>query len=232
MPVPGSLGVPDTAFGALLPGRYRYHLTHVRLADRLEGPAISSEPIEVTQGGLRLDGLPERDGYAINVYLSGQDGEGAYLAGVHLGGAFEFGGSNASLVLPCRTLGARTFPVGTFTGFWRGLGQVGGGVRGVVVFGHARSPPVVSSWAMRRAWAGVIGGAASAWRRAHSRMCGGKCWARSATALTACQGGHESGAFTGAQGRQVGREPADGSFCSRDSEQAASFDQLGVICAS
>ena len=143
VPVPGSLGVPDTAFGALLPGKYRYHLTHVRLADRLEGPAISSEPFDVTQGGLRLDGLPERDGHAINVYLSGQDGEGAYLAGVHLGGAFEFGGANASLVLPCRTLGARPFPVGTFTGFWRGRVVV---AQDNVLWASRANAPHLSDW--------------------------------------------------------------------------------------
>lgn len=117
---PESLGAPDTAFGDLSPGNYRYHLTYVRLADRIESPAASSEPITIDQGGLRLDGLPQRDGHAINVYLSGKDGEGAYLAGVANGASFEYTGNNAALVLPCRTLGARTFPVGTITAFWRG----------------------------------------------------------------------------------------------------------------
>ncbi len=143
MPVPDSLGVPDAAFGALLPGKYRYHLTHVRLADRLEGPAISSAPFDVTQGGLRLDGLPERDGHAIHVYLSGQDGEGAYLAGVHMGGPFEFGGANTSLVLPCRTLGARPFPVGTFTGFWRGRVVV---AQDNVLWASRANAPHLSGW--------------------------------------------------------------------------------------
>lgn len=120
VPAPASFGSPDVAFGSLLPGMYRYHLTHVRLSDQMEGPAISSAPIDVPNGGLRLDGLPERDGYALNVYLSGKDGEGAYLAGVHMNGSFEFGANNATLVLPCRTLGAMPFPVGTYTAFWRG----------------------------------------------------------------------------------------------------------------
>lgn len=143
VPMPDSLGVPDPSFGNLLPGKYRYHLTHVRLADRLEGPAISSEPIEVAQGGLRLDGLPERDGHAIHVYLSGQDGEGAYLAGVHTGGPFEFGGTNTSLVLPCRTLGARPFPVGTFTGFWRGRVVV---AQDNVLWASRPNAPHLSDW--------------------------------------------------------------------------------------
>lgn len=119
VPAPASLGAPDACFGALHPGQYRYHLTHVRLADRLESPAVSSEPFAIAQGGLRLDGLPELDGHVINVYLSGQDGEGGYLAGVAVGSTFEFTGHNAALVLPCRTIGALPFPVGTITAFWR-----------------------------------------------------------------------------------------------------------------
>ena len=120
VPTPESLGAPDEAFGALPAGRYRYYLTYVRKSDRLEGPAISSEPIVIPDGGMRLDGLPVRDGYAINVYLSGQDGEGAYLAGTSMGHSFEYAGNSAALVLPCRTLGAQPFPVGTITAFWRG----------------------------------------------------------------------------------------------------------------
>lgn len=120
VPMPASLGVADVAFGALHPGEYRYHLTYVRLADRLEGPAISSEKVAISQGGLRLDGLPQLDGHAVNIYLSGKDGEGAYLAGETTGTSFEYTGNNAALVLPCRTLGGQPFPVGTITAFWRG----------------------------------------------------------------------------------------------------------------
>ncbi|MDR3066371.1 MAG: hypothetical protein LBV05_12830 [Comamonas sp.] len=120
LPVPESLGAVDMARGELHPGPYRYHLSYVRLADMLEGPTASSEMVMVAEGGLRLDGLPEREGCAVNVYLSGKDGEGAYLAGTVAGGSFEFRGNNAALVLPCRTLGAQAFPVGTITAFWRG----------------------------------------------------------------------------------------------------------------
>ena len=120
VPAPAGLGAPDFAFGALHTGQYRYHLTHVRLSDRLEGPAISSAPVPVEQGGLRLDGLPVLDGHALNVYLSAQDGEGAYLAGTTETSVFEYTGANAALVQPCRTLGAQPFPVGTITAFWRG----------------------------------------------------------------------------------------------------------------
>lgn len=143
VPAPESLGVPDVAFGALHPGQYRYHLTHVRQSDRLEGPAISSPPLTLDHGGLRLDGLPLRDGYATNVYLSGLDGEGAYLAGWTADGSFEYVGGNAALVLPCRTLGARAFPVGTITAFWRGRVLV---ATGDVLWASRPNAPHLADW--------------------------------------------------------------------------------------
>lgn len=143
VPAPESLGGADTAFGALHPGQYRYHLTHMRLTDRLEGPAISSAPVAVEQGGLRLDGLPAREGYAINVYLSDQDGEGAYLAGTTTGGSFEYTDNNAALVLPCRTLGAQPFPVGTITAFWRGRVLV---AQGATLWASRPAAPHLCDW--------------------------------------------------------------------------------------
>lgn len=117
---PVSLGFADPAFGALTPGTYRYHLTHRRLSDGMESPAVSSEPVELLQGGLRLDGLRVLDGHELLVYLSTPDGTGAYLAGSATSATYEYGGNNSQLVLPCRTLGAVAFPVGTVTAFWRG----------------------------------------------------------------------------------------------------------------
>ncbi|WP_103018107.1 hypothetical protein [Alicycliphilus denitrificans] len=143
VPAPASLGATDDAFGALHPGQYRYHLTHVCLADRLEGPAISSGLVTISQGGLRLDGLPELEGHAVNVYLSGQDGEGAYFAGVATGGSFEYAGGNAALVLPCRTLGAQPFPVGTITAFWRGRVLV---AQGNVLWASRPNAPHLADW--------------------------------------------------------------------------------------
>jgi hypothetical protein len=143
VPAPDSLGAPGMAFGALHPGQYRYHLTHVRLADRLEGPAISSAPIAIEHGGMRLDGLVQRDGHEIHVYLSGQDGEGAYLAGVTTGNGFEYTGNNAALVLPCRTLGAQPFPVGTITAFWRSRVLV---AQGNVLWASRPNAPHLSDW--------------------------------------------------------------------------------------
>lgn len=143
VPAPESLGAPDAAFGDLQPGQYRYCLSYVRLRDRIEGPAISSQPFTVSQGGLRLDGLPVREGHALNVYLSGQDGEGAYLAGTTTESSFEFAGHNAALVLPCRTLGAQPFPVGTLTAFWRGRVLV---ALGDVLWASRPNAPHLADW--------------------------------------------------------------------------------------
>lgn len=119
-PTPELLGAPSSVHGGLIAGDYRYYLTFIRLSDEWEGPATSSEPVSLRQGGFRLDDLEVRDGYATAVYLSGKDGEGAYLAGITTGRTFEFTGKNSELTLPCRSVGAMAFPIGTVTAFWRG----------------------------------------------------------------------------------------------------------------
>ena len=139
---PDSLGAPGMAFGQLDPGQYRYHLTF-RRADGVESSAASSEPILVNQGGLRLDGLPVRIGHSLQVYLSGKDGEGAYLAGEATTGSFEWGGKNSDLVLPCRTIGATPFPVGTITAFWRGRVLV---AQGDVLWASRPMAPQLADW--------------------------------------------------------------------------------------
>lgn len=153
VPAPESLGVPDVAFGALHPGQYRYHLSYVRLADMLEGPPISSAPVELAQGGLRLDNLPVRKGFAISIYLSGKDGEGAYLATTTVAASVEIGVGNAALVLPCRTLGAQAFPVGTITAFWRGRVLV---AQGNVLWASRPAAPHLSDWRDFKQLAGQI----------------------------------------------------------------------------
>lgn len=121
LPVPDGMGMLDaTVLGALNPGSYRYFLTYVRLVDLMEGPAIDSDPVALPQGGFRLDGLPARDGYSIYVYLTGQDGEGAYFAGATTTRSITITGPNINNVLPCPTIGTQPMPVGTFTAFWRG----------------------------------------------------------------------------------------------------------------
>lgn len=121
VPVPGNSAAQGFCFGQLDSGQYRYCLTYLRLSDRLEGSASPAIEVFIDQGqGLQLDGLPALEGHAINVYLTGRDGEAMYLAGSTLTGSFAFAGSNAELVLPCRTVGAMPFPLGSITAYWRG----------------------------------------------------------------------------------------------------------------
>lgn len=143
VPEPASLGAYDFAFGELEPGQYRYGLSHVRLSDRAEGPVRVSDPLDVLQGGLRLDGLPQYPGHALNVYLSGRDGEGMFFAGQAQGRSFEFGAANSALVLPARTLGAQVLPDGTLMAFWRGRVLV---AQGKVLWASRPATPHLSDW--------------------------------------------------------------------------------------
>jgi hypothetical protein len=142
VPEPASLGALDFAFGELEPGQYRYGLSHVRLSDRAEGPVRVSEPVAVLQGGLRLDGLPQLPGHALNVYLSGRDGEGMFFAGTAVERSFELAGAIA-LVLPARTLGAQVLPDGTLMAFWRGRVLV---AQGKVLWASRPAVPHLSDW--------------------------------------------------------------------------------------
>lgn len=120
VPVPSGVGMLSVMAGALHPGKYAYYLTHVRQSDGLEGTPVMAPPTQISAGGVFLMGLPVLDGHRTNVYLSGHDGEGAYLAGSTATDAFMFGGPNNLLTLPCRTLGLSPAPVGTVSAFWRG----------------------------------------------------------------------------------------------------------------
>ena len=152
IPAPDSLGAPDMAFGDLDPGQYRYALTHVR-ADGAESPALVSEPITITQGGLRLDGLPVRLGLGINIYLTQRDGEQPYLVGTTVGSSFEWAGKNSDLVLPCRTVGAQAIPVGTITAYWRGRVLV---AQGGLLLASRDYAPHVSDWRDFKQFGGTI----------------------------------------------------------------------------
>lgn len=120
VPVPESLGALTPVVGALFPGDYRYQLTYVRESDGLEGGSLGSEPATVTDGGVLLTGLPEREGYAINVYLSSQDDDASYLAGRATGSAFSYLGANDALTQPLRTEFLQPLPAGIAAMFWRG----------------------------------------------------------------------------------------------------------------
>lgn len=119
VPVPDGIGALTPVAGELHPGDYQYQLTYVRLSDGLEGGAAFSNPAPVPDGGILLTGLPQLDGYKINVYLTGADGDQAYLAGSTLGSSFSYLGKNDALVLPCKTGNLGPAPVGTVLAFWR-----------------------------------------------------------------------------------------------------------------
>ena len=127
VPVPSSIGALTPVAGDLFPGDYRYQLTYVRLADGLEGGPAYSEPVAVPDGGIVLTGLPELAGHKINVYLIGQDGDHAYLAGSTTNAAFAFSGKNETLTIPCRTDNLDVAPAGTVAAFSGGRVLVASG---------------------------------------------------------------------------------------------------------
>lgn len=120
VPIPESVGALTPVAGGMLHGEYRYYLTYVRLADGLESGTAFSLPTTVTTGGILLTGLPVRDGYAINVYLSSHNDDRGYLAGSTTGAAFSYMGKNDALTLPSMTDDLMPAPAGTVTAFWRG----------------------------------------------------------------------------------------------------------------
>lgn len=120
VPVPPGIGELTPVAGQLNPGDYQYQVTYVRLTDSLEGAPAYSNPIPVPDGGVLIQGLPQREGFAINVYLSGANGDSAHLAGSTLTDSFSYLGSNDALVLPCRTDFLAPPPVGILQAFWRG----------------------------------------------------------------------------------------------------------------
>lgn len=119
VPVPEHAGEAMGIAGELAKGLYQYRISYTRLSDGLEGAPLSAAPLQLDDGGLFLSGLPVLEGHAINVYLSGHGGEGAYLAGQTQTSMFSHIGSNSALTVPCRTVGLAPAPVGTLMAFWR-----------------------------------------------------------------------------------------------------------------
>lgn len=120
VPVPDSFGGTTSVVGKLPQGEYRYALTYTRLADGLEGGAVFSAPLVLDEGGLLLMGLPELEGYQLNVYLTPPNSDHAYFAGVARGDSWSYLGEVDALTLPCRTAFMSPAPVGTVLAFWRG----------------------------------------------------------------------------------------------------------------
>ena len=127
VPRPFGVGSVTEVSGDLFSGEYRYGLTHVRLADGLEGATVYSAPFQLDDGGIVLTGLPELAGHKLNVYLIGQDGDHAYLAGSTTNAAFAFSGKNETLTIPCRTDNLDVAPAGTVAAFSGGRVLVASG---------------------------------------------------------------------------------------------------------
>lgn len=119
VPAPSAVGAAASTAGDLFPGRYRYQTTHVRLSDGLESGASYAPWVDLT-GGISITGLPVLPGHATNVYLTGADGDAAFLAGTTMGDSFAYDEANDALVLPCRTEFLEPAPPGRLTAFWRG----------------------------------------------------------------------------------------------------------------
>lgn len=127
VPVPDSIGALTSVPGQLAPGDYQWQLTYVRRSDGLEGGPQYSNPVPVPDGGIVLTGLPEREGYDINVYLTSTNGGTAYLAGRTSSGLFSYTGANSALVTPCRTEFLEPAPAGKLLAHWKGRALVADG---------------------------------------------------------------------------------------------------------
>lgn len=120
VPTPASVGTATAVAGQLDPGAYRYQLTYARTSDGLEGGAAFGASINLPGGGLLLTDLPVLAGHRINVYLTGRDGDEAFLAGTTLTGSFSYLGKTNALALPCYTTHTAPAPLGTICATWRG----------------------------------------------------------------------------------------------------------------
>lgn len=121
VPAPSGVGAAAQIAGQLAAGDYRYLLTHVRTADGLEGAPKHSGIVTLgASSGISLTGLPALAGHTTNVYITGQNGGEAYLAGNTAGSTFSFSGASSSLVIPCRTEFLSPAPAGRCLAFWRG----------------------------------------------------------------------------------------------------------------
>lgn len=128
VPIPTGVGAATDTAGQLYPGKYQWSVTHVRLADGLEGgPAYSAGAVDVTSGGVSFTGIPVPAGYRSNIYLTSHNGGERYFAGYTTTGSFSFTGENKDLQLPCRTEFMKPAPAGILPAFWRGRALIAKG---------------------------------------------------------------------------------------------------------
>lgn len=119
---PESVGVAVAAQGSLAPGKYRWAVTHVRRADGLESGGVTSDVQEVAHGGLALMGLPEREGFDTQVYLTQPGGEQFFLVGCAVGGQLRI--TTHDGLGQARTLDLDAPPAGILLAEWNGRALV------------------------------------------------------------------------------------------------------------
>jgi hypothetical protein len=121
VPIPADVGSITETAGSLKPGRYRWQVTHVRIADGLEGGPAYSAAVDLTEGGIEWTGLPDPPaGHTTNVYLTSHNDDIAYLAATTSGNTATFTGANEALQLDCKTDFCYPAPAGILTAYWRG----------------------------------------------------------------------------------------------------------------
>lgn len=115
---PESVGVAVSTQGSLAKGKYRWAITHVRRSDGLESGGLTSEVQEVAHGGLALMGLPEREGFETQVYLTHANGEQFFLVGRAEGGQLRITAHEG--LGQARTLDLDAPPAGILLAEWNG----------------------------------------------------------------------------------------------------------------
>lgn len=98
--------------GEGISGATPYQITYVRTSDGREGPPVYGPPIDTTQA---IIGLPQRDGFSINVYFAPYGGA-MFLAGSTATDTFQHGG--AALGPQFVGTGLAPPPVGTQMAVW------------------------------------------------------------------------------------------------------------------
>lgn len=119
---PEAVGVGVVTQGHLAKGKYRWAVTHVRRVDGLESGALTSEAMQLEHGGLALMGLPEREGFDTQVYLTQADGEQFYLVGKAIDGQLRISSHEGLSAL--RTLDLDAPPAGVLLATWNGRALV------------------------------------------------------------------------------------------------------------
>ena len=135
------VAAPLLPAGAVVVGETPYWLTMLRLADGMESEPLYCGPTLI---GATMRGLPERDGFSVNVYYA-LHGEVGFYAGTAASEQFTFTGQNDDLVLPCQTEHMRPPPVGRCLSAW--------GARTLIAVGsvlYATSPYQFEQVDMRR----------------------------------------------------------------------------------